>query len=713
MLKLIVENKQLDFSGNIKIKMLSPLFYDMASVSYSLTFDDTPVNNKIFGYLKYAEASVNSYKYPLTIMSDDISLKGILTVSKTADGKYSGSFVVSSILDALKTVKTTSLTDVYPLTQFTTPQQVLAYLNEQNNGEGDFVFPVINNITRYTDNLYKNRNKFGNLFDNRINSTFDYSNAYYPNFGGEIYGYECEYVPFFYLHKVLEKLLLKLNLYAKTNCFSTDFDFKKLILFNMTAINKYYYDINHILPSDVTASAVEIGDDNAFSLTIDIPKEYLSSYKAGDVVTITQTVRNHPIMGSGAGHTEFRDLHLTHKFFIITEISTESMTLKSNKPLRGNDFLDTSSSTAWEYREPTDEEIDSKAWYWWYEYGFVLTVHKATLISSNLYDIDISKHLPEMTVLSLINELEKYLFVKFIFSENENSVDIVKLKDIITSTDFIEITEYCKKALQLDFSPIDGYQCNFTIDSNDTLFTESQLEGYPGINELKAEFNLIEPVLRSDNLPAIANNNDCCLVQTENVFYVYAKEEGVLFLNNWYNSKKQETSVGWKPYTFNRFGKTVGAGTLNYKSLFSSFNDTCQHKMTYYPSYEKVKINPRLSFFHSQIVHPLTNTTMNVLTEYSYWLKWMQLYPIDGAGLSLDYETATSIPNALGKEWLYWNMNIRKDVTTEIQWPAKILANFSWTKKVMINGSKYLVKSYELDISDSGVSCGTSELALT
>ena len=71
---------------------------------------------------------------------------------------------------------------------------------------------------------------------------------------------------------------------------------------------------------------------------------------------------------------------------------------------------------------------------------------------------------------------------------------------------------------------------------------------------------------------------------------------------------------------------------------------------------------------------------------------------ISAANLALEYYNQYGIYEKLAKDWIYWNMNIRKDCKAMIVWPVKYLYDFDWTKKYIIQGNQYLVKANEFEI---------------
>ena len=291
---------------------------------------------------------------------------------------------------------------------------------------------------------------------------------------------------------------------------------------------------------------------------------------------------------------------------------------------------------------------------------------KNVQIGSSYDDITIGKHLPDMFASDFIKELKTYLALAIDFDTNSNSVRIKKLNDIISNPAFEDITKYVFQHIENDLIPIDGYKLGFTPDDGDEL---SEFLKDPDLAyNRKADVSV---------LPTTGNvHNDLRKLTTNNYMYLYQELNTDLITHGTWTKKY---------YDLNSISN--GAQQLNLVSAFSPMfpiwaNDdlygavTNLSKLSCY-SFPALKQNypPRLFFDSGKIT---TDT------------------------LRLDYKSAISLYEKLHKNWIYYNLNVRKDGKLPIYWPDWLIAKFDFFKKYRIDGTNYFIKAIEFDIDADG-----------
>jgi hypothetical protein len=87
MLKILINSLEIDFDGNISIRLLNPMFSDEMSHSFNCKTVNTARNKDVIEQLHLPETGYNQVQFPATIISDGFTLVGVAYINSPTD-KY-------------------------------------------------------------------------------------------------------------------------------------------------------------------------------------------------------------------------------------------------------------------------------------------------------------------------------------------------------------------------------------------------------------------------------------------------------------------------------------------------------------------------------------------------------------------------------------------------------------------------------------------------
>lgn len=414
MLQLILNNTKLRFTGKIRFRNQSPLLYDIATYTNEFTLPFCPETDEALGFIRYLETSSVSFQYKNVVFaSNKRNIYGTLTINSIDNG-YKAYWVSNSKRDELykynlKSISKTYLTDV----------------SGSYDGSKEFVFcpvymPYIESkIINPEYFVQKHHLTHVNIFNTGQTSFVETDN---------IKGVEPFAVPFFFLRQIIEDIFYVFNINCVLNALKSDNDFKQLLLFNNVAINNIGVDFNKYTTAGYIVSIL-----NGPTTQLTLNDTYVT-LNVGDYVHLEYV-----------GNPGFKNVG-DAKFKIIS-INGLKITIS----------LDSSTFEPYTF---TDDV---------YVHNYILLILRQITVTHNT-TININKHLPEVTFGTFQKEIEKLLFVKFIFSDTNNSCKIVKLNDVIISGASTNITKYRTGSAPFSRTRYEGYEYGFS--DNDKLTNE-------------------------------------------------------------------------------------------------------------------------------------------------------------------------------------------------------------------------------------------------
>lgn len=202
MLKVIINNSQIDFTGSIPMRLLNPLFNDKPSYSLNIKTYNTPRNKDIIKQIHLPEANYNEISFPAEIITDAFVLKGSVTFSSVTDKYLDFQFISQN--DFWEQAKTS-------LKNIDLSFQLAQYFAIKNTRFCD-EFPIVNN----------------------------YSGILNDPAGANI----TTKVPFFRLNDIVNSVFNSLNINVLRNDIEEHADLKQLYLYNNNSNSRYGKIIN-------------------------------------------------------------------------------------------------------------------------------------------------------------------------------------------------------------------------------------------------------------------------------------------------------------------------------------------------------------------------------------------------------------------------------------------------------------------------------------
>jgi len=294
--------------------------------------------------------------------------------------------------------------------------------------------------------------------------------------------------------------------------------------------------------------------------------------------------------------------------------------------------------------------------------------------------IDPKNHMPAIKINDFLNEGLKLGIVTFI---RNNDVKIKTMKDILLSSDFIDISEYAGEITDVQNPGLDGYKLTFKADGNDD-FVKTMLP-VQAIDLNK--YNPMPSVASHANLPLTnSQTNDVRLVIDENAYYYFTKS----FLN---------PDNTWKFLCYNLLDVVVGNGGFVVESAFSpllsvksgtQFTPKMDVPLSCKYFENDVKMAPRLLYYHGILSIPFESGHINI--------PWASgdVFPFAGnfnpdENFYIRWDTNKGLYEKMLKETVYSNVDIFKICKSFIYWPKKLLNEYDGSVKYRIRGIDFLV----------------------
>jgi hypothetical protein len=321
--------------------------------------------------------------------------------------------------------------------------------------------------------------------------------------------------------------------------------------------------------------------------------------------------------------------------------------------------------------------------------------------------INPANHVPYIKINEFLNECQK-IFGVVPFVRN-NSVNLKFIKDIINDPDFIDISEFAEGIIDIENPNVDGYTLTFKADGNDDYL--KQLLPVQSIDETK--YSIKEKVSKKSDLPLTNNKtNDVRFVEFENSYYVF----NYSFLN---------TDNNWKFFCYNLIDLVEGAGDFKIESNFSpvlpvqspyvqiygrsAFIPKMDIALSCVDSISDVQMAPRFMYYFGL-------ADASLLIENNAWSYASgDIFPFSTNAMpstpfATRWDTAIGIKELFLKEYLHWQINVRKDCKAIIHWPKSLLHDFDGSRKYRIRGVDYIVKSIKPTITPNGLKFSETEM---
>lgn len=633
---------------SITLNLKNPMFNDIGSHTLSFSIPATNNNKKIFLFPerpeKY-EGSTKEFDCEISFNNKKLS-RGTINIQQ-ADYKNFKAFIKIGDGDFYGLIKEKYMTELElggDRNIGADYDEAAEYYTDTVTGtyqDYDFVlFPVMNTIF-YNDSSFETE-----WADYKIVNYWNarnypiYDPAYKPQ-------YEDTYMPFPYLIYVLKQIFAEHGYEPDENIFESDSELSTLTIYNTYAA-VVLEKIDSAGGGSISAAT------KADPCQITCNNHQLSD---GDLVYIEGV----------AGMTELND-----RIFKTSWVNTNNFTLVGCDSTNYTTY--TSGGTATEV---------------------VLLIKPDT-------NINLANHMPNVTIGQFLNGL-KNLFNVCIFPNIGNKkIKCLCRENIIMDEDYIDITDKIEPSLNVyPIEEYDGFKLSYEYDSADSYISDNikQLDG----------LNLQDEVDTFDDLPNDGNeNNDVRLVIDENLYYIWSWDP-VNVLGS------------WNFHSFNYVSKTGGEQELVIESKISTLAMYSGHdewnrvggSSPYYlliPQAEQIGNNPALYQFVNNAFTPRLLFYRGMYDNSSsveYPLGSSDVYDYDGniiANYSLSWNGKYGLYENFWKNYLYWYLNIKQKVETNIILSIEDIVNLKFYKKHRIKNVNYFIDSIQVNISNNKIS---------
>jgi hypothetical protein len=370
-------------------------------------------------------------------------------------------------------------------------------------------------------------------------------------------------------------------------------------------------------------------------------------------------------------------------------------------------------------------------------------------LKNSFKSIDPANHVPNITIIDFLDQSKWLLgLVSFV---RASGVDIKTFKEILVSSDFTDISNFSQLISDASNPGLDGYQLQMLADDSDTFY-KSKVPFQTIDKKYTVKNSLDSCAFDINSKPLLAdsdNSNDVVLIENKQICIDTPAAILTDKINSFYVFNKTILNdKTWKFLCYNMLDKLLGKGDLKISTKFSTL---LHHPDIMYGYYVEPGISDKYAMNEVYLRHDVNCNCKNFNSDTASGLKLIIFYgrqtvtinpypfhppttnfpvgyqiiyssndiydfmgqPIDGAEFGLRWDGENGLYEKVWKEYIDWQLNVRKDCIAIIQWPVKMLADFDFSKKYRIRGIDYLVKSikYNLNFKTRKIEFNETELA--
>ena len=310
---------------------------------------------------------------------------------------------------------------------------------------------------------------------------------------------------------------------------------------------------------------------------------------------------------------------------------------------------------------------------------------------------EMKNHIPDGTCKEMIKDVETICGGVVIPDESTSNVRFISWNEILKNPVATDITAFSSPVSNDGFNQKNGYSFSWGNASNDEYWKNN-------VKQITDTLTEKPSVSSAKLLPAVGDNNDVRLTELYREYYIYQK-------------LSLQSGEGWKHYSFDFLNLTEGDGDVSLSTRFAPIPITF-YENRWLPRMEKTGsflfINEkshnefRLFFNRGKFFDNIDSQERYLCTPEVYDHKSIKL---PNANVALRWDSEYGLVENFYKEYLHWQLNVRKDFSSKIEWPLWMINNFDFAKKIRIEYTNYLVKEIDLILTNQGVQFGDTLLA--
>lgn len=212
------------------------------------------------------------------------------------------------------------------------------------------------------------------------------------------------------------------------------------------------------------------------------------------------------------------------------------------------------------------------------------------------------------------------------------------------------------------------------------------------VQSIDTKYTIKDAVATKDDLEYEGSEtNDVRLVTDENSYY-------------WFNKSFLNKDNNWVFLCYNLLDLQEGNGDVKFETKFSTL---LHHDFTTgLLEYLQADVNCKCEAFPNDIIMaPRIIIYYGILDPEGLRLVFSSNSAWDASGnipadvFSIRWEGENGIKEKVHKQYIDWQLNVRKDCIAVIQWPMHLLADFDFSKKYRIRAIDYLVKDIKFNLN--------------
>jgi len=287
-----------------------------------------------------------------------------------------------------------------------------------------------------------------------------------------------------------------------------------------------------------------------------------------------------------------------------------------------------------------------------------------------IHDIYFNLLIPKLTISKLITHLENMFNCTFLADTKTRVIRIVSKKSILQNTDFVEFSRNVTKISVEMLKQKTGKVFTMETDAGDQLMEDLLEEQKVTLDLIRGSVEVFEDL---QPLP---------LSELGDIVYVITEDK-------WYQHNVVSYTIGWREFDMTTYLQTKFIYKQNEETnkVETGLSTLASHVMTSKCGNlgsDYRDISPRLFFVQRHL--PFGET---------YTHTWAMPWTIDKSH-SLFWSGSGGLFARYWKDWIDWELFDRKKIVFEKQMNHGEIKDFDFTKKVMINGNRYLISELQV-----------------
>jgi hypothetical protein len=358
------------------------------------------------------------------------------------------------------------------------------------------------------------------------------------------------------------------------------------------------------------------------------------------------------------------------------------------------------------------------------------------------------RDLPKILISDFIVALENRFCVKFFFNDKLRQVKILKLADVLTKREYVDVTSKAFKNYSIKHEKITGIRIRQDVSEkylasvfNEDFTLNGSVENFEDLPDvLLTELGQKYLVKKQEIVYNLIYKDSTHVWQPFCIYFVAYTEgdkpaeietkSGIVAMYNLHRAPdyselprcEEERNADWQKAQFDKLYFLIYRG-LHY----CIYNPAIQYVVDTFAQAEALTpanndflcfvVNTQSLYFYNSALGTLTIDNSTVV-KFRCPLASSLIYYVDENGdykpfsgtTSLNFHGEKGLIQNFWKEYLYWLQNIHREVIVGLDLSVKDIQNIDFSKKIRINNQNYFIK--EIPVTFKGRSIKVGEVTL-